>query len=1053
MSGHDLADEAIALLRRAQRRYPQDYWINHDLAFLLLSQVPNTWIGKWEEGSQVDPNVVDSDPSLLDFPSVRKVSEAARFATVAVALRADSLGARLTLAEILERRESYTEAVEVLKEIIHLKKNYVLAYVRLGRNLEALERPEEARKLYREALELEAEDPGEYYALGVSFGLQKQWSDAQTAYEKAIERNPAGIPNYIQFVMNAVETCETEQEPKPALALAIARRAAQWLGRKSGSRPALYILASGMRGEPALAVYQCVLGSQDVDLDYITRCRIGTIQLDLEKHQEAVPILMAAVALKPDCFLAHELLGKALDKGNQLADATREYREAMSLLQQWSHEATIGKGSVRKKMEPQGGYGYLTAMVQVPGIDFQEITSSGVHARALAISGRLQNYTLADVRIAAPRTPSGASAASAAASAHTKSWSEKKKADPDTAAESSATASSTATGHFPARFADSGGVNTDADGANSSSVARVQFSAPPPIEWYLAGALFRQNRLDEALELLRKPTLAISGSSAAAASGASSAGTARNDTSASVAAAIDRNEIDAPPADRLGYLALFLEQYYSADVALKAQRRRLELDPSSLEPYAHIGSLLNKLRQKDEAKKAYQKIIGDEPGLGRLAIAKIFLDTGKLDEMIEILSEVKPEDGPDHAAVACLYRGSALVFKAELAKGAAAFEEGIRIKADLAALHAARVVLNTEPAAQCLRVLELAEKQNPFIETKQKLRTIKGAIPAKGWLKIGMTLKAWHNGEARKAFTLAARSEIAAAPDWWSMIDPKTDHSDEWYEAGQVLLGEGMWEDAATAFRRVAPTSMNNNLGVALFRLGKLDDAATELQRYILLDNQEVRRRVFYQLSHVHYRLGKQEEADREIRVAAGLESPERAKRLSGSLDKLPAFLKGEYKPASVEAKLDLAEACLYRGYNLACAKLYAELFSADPKLGDRILTGSSTYRYDAVCAAALVAGGQGDDVADLKESDRAKWRKQALEWLRDDLKFHNARVEADPQTLRGSMNSQLNHWRRDIDLVAIRAEADVAKMPESERQLARQLWAEVDASLHRGKK
>ena len=41
-----------------------------------------------------------------------------------------------------------------------------------------------------------------------------------------------------------------------------------------------------------------------------------------------------------------------------------------------------------------------------------------------------------------------------------------------------------------------------------------------------------------------------------------------------------------------------------------------------------------------------------------------------------------------------------------------------------------------------------------------------------------------------------------------------------------------------------------------------------------------------------------------------------------------------------------------------------------------------------------------------------------------------------------------LRHWQEDADLAALRDKAAVAKLPESEREACRRLWAEVESLL-----
>src|SRR5262249_33626780 len=98
---------------------------------------------------------------------------------------------------------------------------------------------------------------------------------------------------------------------------------------------------------------------------------------------------------------------------------------------------------------------------------------------------------------------------------------------------------------------------------------------------------------------------------------------------------------------------------------------------------------------------------------------------------------------------------------------------------------------------------------------------------------------------------------------------------------------------------------------------------------------------------------------------------------------RLPTILSGETKPASAAERSEYALLCCGKQHCAAAARLWAESFAADPTLADDPLTA---HRDTAACAAALAAAGRGTDAGRLDDADRARWRKQALEWLRADL-------------------------------------------------------------------
>jgi hypothetical protein len=120
-----------------------------------------------------------------------------------------------------------------------------------------------------------------------------------------------------------------------------------------------------------------------------------------------------------------------------------------------------------------------------------------------------------------------------------------------------------------------------------------------------------------------------------------------------------------------------------------------------------------------------------------------------------------------------------------------------------------------------------------------------------------------------------------------------------------------------------------------------------------------------------------------------------------------------------------------------------------------------------------------GKDAAKLDASGRARWRQQALDWLRADLKaWRNAHIGGDSKTnadvarmllhwqsypdlagvrdraglgkLPEAERQRLTHWRAEADLAAVRYKATLDKLPEAEREAWRKPWAQVDGLLKR---
>jgi serine/threonine-protein kinase len=120
-------------------------------------------------------------------------------------------------------------------------------------------------------------------------------------------------------------------------------------------------------------------------------------------------------------------------------------------------------------------------------------------------------------------------------------------------------------------------------------------------------------------------------------------------------------------------------------------------------------------------------------------------------------------------------------------------------------------------------------------------------------------------------------------------------------------------------------------------------------------------------------------------------------------------------------------------------------VFSVRPELlGDL----QSRYRYNAACSAALAGCHQGEDATKLSESECARLRKQALDWLRADLAAWAKQVEGGKALDRTWMQQVLRHWQKDTDFDGVRDVAALAKLPEAERAEWQKLWADVAALL-----
>jgi tetratricopeptide (TPR) repeat protein len=154
---------------------------------------------------------------------------------------------------------------------------------------------------------------------------------------------------------------------------------------------------------------------------------------------------------------------------------------------------------------------------------------------------------------------------------------------------------------------------------------------------------------------------------------------------------------------------------------------------------------------------------------------------------------------------------------------------------------------------------------------------------------------------------------------------------------------------------------------------------------------------------------------------------------------RLPALLRGKERPVPEEL-LKLARAYQDCGRPHAAAGLFAAAFATHPEPADDLGSGN---RYRAACAAARAAAGRGSALEPLSEAERSDQRQRALRWLQADLTL-KTRLMSEGK----GMVFSLATWQTDRDLASVRDPAALAKLPDSEREPWRRLWANVTALL-----
>jgi serine/threonine-protein kinase len=161
LRGAGQVEQAVALLRQAQRRYPGDFWLNFELGYELAV--------------------------ALQPP---RPEEAVGYFRAAVALRPASAAAHNELGAALEEKGDREGAIAEYRKSIELDPKWGAAYTNLGNALDLSGDFPGAVAEYRKALALEPKCARTHYNLAVAFADHGKLDDAVAEFREALGINP-----------------------------------------------------------------------------------------------------------------------------------------------------------------------------------------------------------------------------------------------------------------------------------------------------------------------------------------------------------------------------------------------------------------------------------------------------------------------------------------------------------------------------------------------------------------------------------------------------------------------------------------------------------------------------------------------------------------------------------------------------------------------------------------------------------------------------------------------------------------------------------------------
>jgi tetratricopeptide (TPR) repeat protein/tRNA A-37 threonylcarbamoyl transferase component Bud32 len=237
-----------------------------------------------------------------------------------------------------------------------------------------------------------------------------------------------------------------------------------------------------------------------------------------------------------------------------------------------------------------------------------------------------------------------------------------------------------------------------------------------------------------------------------------------------------------------------------------------------------------------------------------------------------------------------------------------------------------------------------------------------------------------------------------------------------------ALNSKGRLDGAIDHFRQalsIIPNSavLHTNLGMALRGRGRLDEAIEHLQRGVGIDPNYARGH--HCLGVALLEKGRVDEAFGHLQQSLSLDP-----RSGSARSYFIALLRDRGRFAEAICQLE-------QGVRLEAPK--------STVARNQLVR----YRHEAACANVRAAAGQGSEDARRGEPERAGKRRQALDWLRANLEL-TARLRNDGNVLGWSLAT----WRSDPALASVRDPAELAKLPDAERELWRRFWMDVAASI-----
>ncbi len=520
-------------------------------------------------------------------------------------------------------------------------------------------------------------------------------------------------------------------------------------------------------------------------------------------------------------------------------------------------------------------------------------------------------------------------------------------------------------------------------------------------------------------------------------------------------------ELDPKFAGAHHNLGHALKNKNNLDEAIKHYHKAIELDPNSAFAHNNLGNALRMKKDLDGAIKHFYKTIELDPifAFGHNNLGLALQDKNDLDGAIKHFHkaiELDPKFAGAHHDL-----GLALKNKNDLDGAIKHYQKAIELKPNYPDAHyhlgnALQVKKNLDGAIKHYQKAIELEPNSPKAHNNlglvlQDKNNLDGAIVHyQKAIALDSNFAYAHNN---LGLALQDKKDLDGAIKHFHIaieLDPS--YPVAHYNLGLALVTKKDLDSAIAHYRKAIAVNPEYTwahyvLGNALLNKKDLDGAIKHYHKVIELNPNFAEAQC--NLGHALRQQGNFAQAMKFLQSGheLGMKQPRwtyasarwvnQCERLLELEQKLPAVLSGRVQPTDAAEQVELANLCLaYKKRYVTAAHFYAAALQAEPPLAGR-------HQYDAARAAVLAASAQGQDAGQLKDGEPAQLRRQALDWLKEELAELKKQLAAGPMP---AARQTLQQWQSDPDLTSVRQAQELAKLSATERQEWEQFWVDVEA-------